>query len=188
MQGLALVDFDNFRMDRDGTKSSLEKDAFQLIDEIPRVFLKAFPTAREVDVRLYGGWTNEQGRRDRDARWLFELLPSLRGRRHGVVVRPALATSMIQFPKVTLRGTVRGSSKQRRQKMVDGMIGSDAMFVADGGSVPLSIASDDDDLLPAALSVHVRSKRGFAWMRRRAVGSGLNDAALLRQGLRIYRV
>lgn len=188
MQGLALVDFDNFRIDRDGTRNSLEKDAFELLDEIPRVFLEAFPAASEVDIRLYGGWTNEQGHRDRDALWLVELLPSLRGRRHGVVVRPALATTMIQFPNVTLRGTVRGSSKQRRQKMVDGMIGSDAIFVAEGGSVPLSIASDDDDLVPAALSVYAKSKRGFAWMRRREVGSGLNDDALLRQGLRIYKV
>lgn len=188
MQGLALVDFDNFRMDRDGTRGALEKDAFELLDEIPRVFLQAFPGASEIDVRLYGGWTNERGQRARDARWLFELLPDLRGRRHGVVVRPALAVSMIQFPGMTLRGTVRGSARNFRQKMVDGMIGSDALFVAEGGAVPIGIASDDDDLVPAAVSVSAKSKEGFAWMRRREVGSGLNDDALLRQGLRIYKV
>lgn len=188
MQGLALVDFDNFRTDRDGTRSSLEKDASELVDEIPRAFLQAFPTASEIDIRLYGGWTTEIGQRARDAQWLVELLPYLRGRHHGVVVRPTLARSMIQFPNVILRGTVRGPVKGTRQKMVDGLIGCDAMFVAEEGSIPISIASDDDDIVPAAMSIHAKCQDGFAWMRRREIGSALNDVILLRRGLRIYRV
>lgn len=114
MQGLALVDFDNFRLDRDGTRSALEKNASERLDEIPRVFLEAFPSAREIDVRLYGGWTDAEGRRARDAQWRVEPLPNLRGRRQGVVVRPTLAVSMIQFPGMTLRGTVRGSARNLR--------------------------------------------------------------------------
>ena len=188
MQGLALVDFDNFRTDRDGTKSSLEKDASELVDEIPHAFLQVFPTAREIDIRLYGGWTNEAGQSARDAQWLIELLPNLRGRRHGVVVRPTLAKSMIQFPDVILHGTVRGSAKKLRQKMVDGMIGCDAMFVAERGIIPVGIASDDDDIVPAAMSVHAKFQDGFAWMRRREIGSALNDVILLKKGLRIYKV
>lgn len=188
MLGLILVDFDNLRSGRDKSRGALERDASALLDEIPRVFLEAFPAALEMDVRLYGGWTDELGQRARDARWLTALLPSLRGRRGGIIVRPALATSMIQFQNITLRGTVRGVGRKRRQKMVDGMIGSDAMFVRANAAVPIGIASDDDDMVPSALSVSAQSPQAFAWMRRREVGAALNDDALLRQGLRIYRM
>ena len=99
MQGLALVDWYNFRRRDQNTKTDLELITQTLVDRVSDAFATLFPDARELDVRLYGGWTDELGWPSRHASWLHELLPYLRGRRNGLIVRPTLATSMIQFPR-----------------------------------------------------------------------------------------
>ena len=186
VQGLALIDYDNFRRHGRRSKTDSELDAQTLVDSVARVFATAFPDARELDVRLYGGWTDSTGLPSRDASWLHELLPDLRGRRHGLIVRPALATTMIQFPGFLLRGTVRGQERNRRQKMVDGMMGCDALYMAAQGRTYVSVVTNDDDLLPATLSAHATNTDMLAWMRARGVGSAMNDASLLNEGLRIH--
>ena len=186
VQGLALIDFDNFRNRYSKSKSDLEFDAQMLVDDVARTFTTVFPTARELDVRLYGGWTDSTGFPSRDASWLHQLLSDLRGRRHGLIVRPALATTMIQFPELLLRGTVRGQGQNQRQKMIDGMIGCDALYMAAHGLTYVCIVTDDDDLLPATLSAHDKNADMLAWMRLRGVGSAVNDQGLLNEGLRIH--
>ncbi len=133
MQGLALIDLDNFRERNKKSKADLEFDTKSLIDEVVRAFAIVFPVVRELDVRLYGGWKDKRGSPTQEASWLYELLPSFRGRRNGVIVRPALATTIIQFPKFLLRGTLRGQGGNKRQKMVDGMLGCDALYIATQG-------------------------------------------------------
>ena len=188
MQGLALIDCDNLRRRDKKSKADLELDARELVDDVTRAFVTVFPDARELDVRLYGGWTDLVGLPSRDASWLHELLPELRGRRHGLLVRPALATTMIRFPQFFLRGTVRGRGRSQRQKMIDGMIGCDALHVATYGRTYVGIVTDDDDLLPAALSAHGTNPGMLVWMRARAVGSAVNDPGLLIEGLRIHQL
>ena len=186
MQGLALIDLDNFRERDKKSKADLEFDTETLVDDVARTFATVFPAARELDVRLYGGWTDEIGSPSRDASWLYGLLPDLRGRRHGLIVRPTLATTMIQFPEFLLRGTVRVQARRQRQKMIDGMIGCDALYIAaTNGRTYISIVTDDDDLLPATLSAHRANADMLAWMRTRTVGSAINDAGLLNEGLKI---
>ena len=72
-----------------------------------------------------------------------------------------------------------------RQKMVDGMIGCDAIHMVMDGLTYVSIVTDDDDLVPATLFAQGMNSTVLAWMRARQVGSAMNDRALLDQGLQI---
>ena len=188
MQGLALIDYDNFRSRDRKSKVDMELDADVIVDRAVRSFAQVFPDTRELDVRLYGGWTNEAGLPSRDASWMYELLPNLRRRRHGLIVRPTLATTMIRFPELLLKGTLRGHGRNQRQKMIDGMIGCDAIHMAREGLTRLSIVTDDDDLLPAVLSAYDSNTDVLVWIRARDVGSGMNDNALMNRGLRIHKL
>ena len=185
VQGLALVDYDNLCPDN---RSELEAETSTaaLLESLARTSQAAFPGLGELDVRLYGGWLDEQGIPSPSARWLLAVLPSLRGRRQGLIVRPTLAMTMLQFPDIALRGTVRLQVKRRRQKMVDGMLGCDAVFAVGLAESKVGIVSDDDDLLPAALSAHAANPAGAAWIRNRAAGAGLNDRAMRARGVRIH--
>ena len=187
MQGLALVDYDNL-CPRNRSELEAEIRTSALLDSLARASQAAFPGLRELDVRLYGGWLDERGVPSPAARWLLPLLPVLRGRRRGLIVRPTLAMTMLQFPDVELRGTVRLQAKPRRQKMVDAMLGCDAVFAATLGRSRVGIVSDDDDLLPAVLSAHATDPAGTAWMRSRAAGAGLNDRTLGDRGVRIHHL
>ena len=186
--GLALVDYDNLRWRQKQSKASLELDARTLVDDVAYAFAVMFPATRELDIRLYGGWTDSTGFPSRVASWFYELLPNLRGRRCGLIVRPALATTMIQFPEFFLRGTVRGGEGRQRQKMIDGMMGCDALHVATLERTYIGVVTDDDDLLPATLSAHAKKAGMLAWLRVRNIGSAINDSNLLTYGLRIHRL
>lgn len=194
MHGIAFVDYDNVR-DRGGTESRqpLRADhelwATDLVSAVALAFRRTLPNLVELDLRLYGGWVSENARWSPSGEWLLPLVASLRGRRHGILVRPVLAAKMAQFPLVNLRGTMRLKSRQPRQKMVDGMLGFDALHFARNAAPPLGmlgIVSDDDDMIPALLTVQDASLAPTIWLRRRAVGSGLNDSALQRHGVSIH--
>ncbi len=159
-----------------------------MVDSVARAFVALFPDAGELDLRLYGGWTESGGLPSRDATWLNYILGDLRGRRYGMIVRPALATTMIEFPSFLLRGTVRGQGRSLRQKMVDGMMGCDTLYMASHRETYIGVVTDDDDLLPATISAYSVNPRSIAWIRSREVGSGINDPDLLTEGLRIYRL
>ena len=193
MHGIALVDYDNVR-DRDRPERSQpvradhELWATDLVSDIALALRRALPDLVELDLRFYGGWIAENGRWSPSAEWLLPLVASLRGRRHGILVRPVLAATMARFPLVNLRGTIRLQSRKRRQKMVDGMLGFDALHFARNAAPPLGmlgIVSDDDDMIPALLTVHDANSAPTVWLRKRAVGSGLNDSALQRHGVSI---
>ena len=196
MQGLALVDWYNFRRRDQNSKADLELVTMTIAEQVSRAFAALFPAAHELDLRLYGGWINEQGWPSRHASWLQELLPALRGRCNGLIVRPALATSMIQFPEFHPRGTVRRRLRPRtrngaaryEQKMVDGMLACDALYAAAQAQTCVGIVTDDDDLLPSALSARASHPQAVVWMRTKEVGSAMNDAGLLSEGLIIHRL
>ena len=184
-QGLALVDYDNLRGFRRKSRADLEQHAADLVATLAREFHSLFPELRELDVRFYGGWTDEYGLPSRDAHWFLQTLPILRGRRGGLIVRPSLATAMIQFPDLILRGTVRSQSSRPRQKMVDGMLGCDAVFASIAGPTPIGVVTGDDDLLPATLSAHAANPDLTVWMRPQLTRRGLNDRGLAEHRLRI---
>ena len=166
----------------------VERRTDDLVDAITRVFRGAFPDLRELDVRLYGGWMDERGVPSPAAFLLLQVVPALRGRRHGVIVRPSLATAMVRFPDFRLRGTVRLRTKPKRQKMVDGMLGCDAIFVAADRLTRIGVVTDDDDLVPALLAAHAANGSWTTWVRFRRSREGLNDRRLADRGLRIHRI
>lgn len=129
---------------------------------------------------------DERGSFSPDALGLLTVLPELRGRNRGVIVRPSLALTMTQFPDLVLRGTVRLLSGRTRQKMVDGMLGCDAVCAVREGWASVGVVTDDADLIPALLTAHAVNDRLTAWIRRQRFGAGLNDAALSDRGLRIH--
>ena len=192
--GLALIDYDNLRGFRRKSQADFELHAADLVDMVIRAFRSGFPDIWELDVRFYGGWTDEFGLPSRDHLWFLQTLPRLRGRRHGLIVRPALATAMLQFPELILRGTVRfeapqpGRKQRPRQKMVDGMLGCDAVFAAAAGLARVGVVTGDDDLIPATLSAHAANSRLTVWMRPQKAGAGTNDRNLMERGLHIRRI
>ena len=148
-----------------------------IAEQVSRAFAALFPAADELDLRLYGGWINEQGWPSRHASWLHELLPALRGRRNGLIVRPALATSMIQFPEFHPRGTVRRRLRPRtrngaaryEQKMVDGMLACDALYAAAQAQTCVGIVTDDDDRYPAPFRhAPATRKQWYGCVRKRS--------------------
>ena len=183
MEGLALIDFDNFRSRRRRTATDIADRAQRVLNAVSRAFLSVFPETTELDARFYGGWIDVGGSLTQDAIRLQNILASCRGRRHGLIVRPTLATTIIQVPDFPLRGTVRGQGNQLYQKMVDTMIGCDAIHVAHHGGINIGIVTTDDDLLPAALSAHTERHGMLVWIRSRPVGSACNDTELRSRGL-----
>lgn len=188
MNALALVDYDNLRGFRRKSAVDVEHHAGELIDLLVRAFRAGFPRLRELDVRFYGGWTDESGLPSRDALWLLQALPPLRGRREGLIVRPALATAMLQFPRFILRGTVRLQYRRKRQKMVDAMLGCDAVYAAASGLTGIGVVTGDDDLLPATLSAHAVNPGATVWIRPESAGLRLNDHELAARRLPIHRL
>lgn len=188
-RGLALVDYDNVRL-ASRLRDDHELFVRQFVDRLPRAFRVAFPGVRELDIRLYGGWVDELGHFGEYALRLLPILPRLRGRRDGVIVRPSLATTLVRFPDVVLQGTVRNAAKPKRtgQKMVDGMIGFDAVYALGDNAIRVGVVTDDDDIVPAALAANAIDRSMFAWLRRRAPSSGLNDHRLHSRGMRIHRI
>ena len=191
-QGLALVDYDNLcRYDKNPTTADVELRTLELIDLLASAFRAAFSRLTELDIRFYGGWIDKRGLHSPAAVRLLGVLPGLRGRRSGLIVRPSLATTMVRFPRMVLKGTVRLRTPRRRrprweQKMVDGMLGFDALSAAEEGATRVGIVTDDDDLVPAVLSAHAARAESIVWMRRRPTGSGLNDRNTTEQGVRIH--
>ena len=186
-RGLALVDYDNMRLDSP-RRDDHELFVRQLVDRLPCAFRVAFPDVRELDIRLYGGWVDELGHFGPYALRLLPILPRFRGRRDGVIVRPSLATALARFPDFVLRGTVRGAAGRTRQKMVDGMMGFDAVFALGDNAASVGVITDDDDVIPAALAANAIDRSMFAWLRRRTPSSGPNDRGLHGRGMRIHRI
>ena len=183
--GLALVDFHNF-MQREDSASAVVSAAEDAVESVAAAFADSGNVA-EVDIRLYGGWLDEAGHTSPNAATLLSALPQLRGRRKGMVVRPELATAMMVDPALRLHGTVRLRTRRRREKMVDQMIGCDAMFLAGsiGDRTEVVVFSSDDDLIPPMLMAHKTNPGRTRWVRRRSTLPRPNDQQLKRLGLHI---
>ena len=189
MPGLALVDYDNLSPPPKPGRDTPRPGVGRVVEAVVIGFRRAFRDLRDLDIRLYGGWIDERGRHTRAAAGLNAELPLLRSIIRGVSVRPVIATRILQVPDLVLRGTVRLRARPVRQKMVDGMLGCDALFAASSGMKRVGVVTDDEDLVPALLAAQVGSPtRGPVWMRRRATGTAPNDDLLTGRGVRIVRI
>jgi hypothetical protein len=185
-----LVDYDNVRLIRD--ERTAGDVANNLADVVPASVAEAkrtFGDTKEIVFRLYGGWIDEKGLHSHKAQWLTTALAWYRGRMSGVIVKPSLVTALACRTMDTLLGTVRNSRAGYQQKMVDTMMVVDAIHYARDEAVPTLLFSDDEDLLPAALAVSAMAPGvPFHWLRRRKVGSALNDGLLKRAKVTIGSV
>lgn len=184
MPGLALVDHDNLRPPGTHTGGDPLAETVFLVESVVSGFRAVFAEVREVEVRFYGGWTDEEGRDSPAAKDLAAILPFLGGRVRGVTVRTAMAQALLTFPDLLLRGTVRLRTRPPRQKMVDGMIGCDALSAV-RSTRRVGVVSDDEDLVPALLAARAFPEGSACWLRTRHFGAGLNDVSLRERGVPI---
>lgn len=187
MPGLALVDYANLSSPR-AQPPDQDASAERLLEAIVGGFRRLFGEVDPLEVRYYGGWTDEEGLPGPAAAEAAAVLAALPDEIAGVRVRPKMATAMLPFPEAVLQGTVRLGVRPPRQKMVDGMLGGDAVFAAWSGVERVCVVTDDEDLVPAMLTARAVSPNRPFWLRRRVPGSGLNDARLLELGVRIERL
>lgn len=176
---IALVDYDNIGMTLVGRGDTVVAlpDIIHLTVEAVR---RHMPNEKGVEVRLYGGWLDEDGWFSAPAARLLPELRHYRGLRQGIRVVPSLALSIRGAPDCRLAGTVRSAAARPRQKMVDGMLTLDISACAAERRQVL-IVSDDDDLVPAAL-LSARKGGAVHWARLRTRPS-CNDALLERESV-----
>jgi hypothetical protein len=144
---VVLVDYDNVRTKDERTAGDVVLNLGDLIPPIVAEAERSLDQPQELAVRIYGGWVNERAQQSRRAQWLLTALPWYCGRRGRAIVKPSLVTSLACRTSDVLVGTVRGSEAGVRQKMVDAMLGFDALHFAREQSLPVLIVSDDDDLV-----------------------------------------
>lgn len=182
---LILVDFHNTLKQRAFDAGLLELHAVDLFQCIARFLRGQLRRIVDVDVRLYGGWLDEYGHPSRDAHCLLQILPLLPRRMGGLRLRPSLAFELIGRSDLLLRGFLRTKTDKQRQKMVDGMLGCDAIVAADLATDLILIVSDDDDFLPAFITASTFDKSRIALIRARRTHAGLNDALLIAHGMQL---
>lgn len=165
VQSVALVDLFNVTPSV-RTRRDYEDLADLLADLIQRVLVPSHipGVVHEVECRLYGGFTDRNGGSTEQFSQTQRQLSRLSGRRNGVRIVPHIARSLAFYPGANLRGTY----KNQGQKMVDGMLSHDAYYFAKMQFYDyISIISDDDDFVPAALAIAVDTDIPVRWLRRR---------------------
>lgn len=180
---VALVDYDNVKVLPDNTKGNVVENLSELVPRLVAAARAMNAAVAELTVRLYGGWRDERGQYSRNAEWTLAALSWYRGRHTGVIVKPSLAMSIAAVSHIPITGTLRGWPKDPRQKMVDCMIAVDALEFARQPLFSVLLASDDDDLVPAALAAAATRARSLVWLRKRREGQGVNDRLLTRAGV-----
>ncbi len=177
-----LVDYDNVCrtvMPERGPKDvALNLD--ELVNAIAFQVPSVVPDVEELQIRLYGGWIDRSGRLTARARWLESELPAFRRRVNRLRVRPSVALALALLPDRELVATYRSDTAEG-QKMVDGMITVDAVYLAVHEEQTVLIVSDDDDFVPALIGAHCLASRRakMVLMRRnKARGTAPNDGLL----------
>lgn len=191
-----LVDFHNVLRDGRSPRGSI---GVQLVlasiytGAVARI-RAAHPRCTEVQVYLYGGWNAANSRATALAQDLLAETgrPTIVSR---VRIKPNLARGLLRCPATDLVGTYRivpsGDSGRRsavgQQKMVDCMLALDAAYLASTfPAEPVVIWSDDDDLVPAALTVAAIQGSCELW-RRRPHGAGMNDRIASKHNVHIVQ-
>ena len=139
----------------------------------------------DVRVRFYDGWRDVGGNPTRRARLLLELLPQLRGLRHGVRLHPSIAEAPLDATWSPLRGTFRTVPFPPHQKMVDVLIAIDLVRLSATSSGPILLLSDDDDYVPALLVASSRTSACITAVRSRPLGRAANDHFLSAAGVSV---
>jgi hypothetical protein len=181
----ALVDYDNAReIRREITASDVQANLDRIASRVAE-HAKTYAGALEVRMRLYGGWTDLEGRYTRQAERVMAAVESVRGTRGRVRVMPEVATTLAAAPAYELKGLHRVRDGIPVQKMVDTVLCIDAVHLGRFGAV--AIVSDDDDIMIGALAAGVAGGTVHL-LRERSEGRGLNDSTCRALGVRIFKI
>lgn len=177
------MDYDNVQ--QLSPEKRIEDVAFninRIADLVAMARLECFPECHEVVMRLYGGWIDMRGQLTYRADWLYRVLHTVRGRRHGARITPEVALSLLCHPDQKLIGTYRSGT----QKMVDTMLCADIVYASRETACPIGILSDDDDMVPGLVFAST-IRRGALCSRKRDSGAGVNDIAVAGLGVVLRR-
>jgi hypothetical protein len=181
MQLYALVDYDNVKpVRKERGKEDVEFNLDAIATLAARIRRRTYPECSDVVIRLYGGWVDIAGSYTAVGAWLYQSISTMRGRREGARILPEIALNVIQHGLPQLIGTYRGGG----QKMVDTLIVADASIIVFKYSCPIIFMSDDEEMLPGAISSAINGRK-TAISRNNHSGAGVNDALLAKLGVHL---
>jgi len=184
---IVLVDYDNIRPIAEQATNDAADNLIRIREWIADALTQIPVKVNEVSLRIYGGWTDEQGTLTRKGNWVLASLSNVRGLLNGVRYLPYLPIS-IAAKQLRLKGLYRTNRSLPEQKMVDTLMAVDALHFCEGEPVVLAIATDDDDLVPVLLAASMKHCKACCLLRFRRKGEALNDEALDDQGVRVIKL
>lgn len=171
---VALLDYDNLVRSPERSPADVEYNLIALSEILVGEAKAVSPTVSELQLRVYGGWIDEQSGYSTRGQSMLAALPVVRTRKKGVRILPILVTTLVGDNPRVLKGSIRNTTPPR-QKMVDVMLGVDAVAFAIEGERSILFATDDDDLVPAVLACRLRTRRPISVVRLRDAGTACND-------------
>lgn len=182
MESLVLLDYDNAKLKkRENNRTDVEENLISITNAVVSVCQTSVPEVGEIRLRIYGGWITQLGQYSTRALWILASLGSIRGRTNGIRVFPELAVSLDMHFGERLIGLWRTDRTPSQQKMVDGLIIVDSLNASSHRKI--IIVSDDDDFVPAVISIAASGVGPSFLIRRRYYGDGCNDSACKRAGV-----
>lgn len=175
---LLLVDYNNMCPRPESSLSDAEINMETILGKTLDA-LRPYLSARSIfDVRLYGGWTDEDGLYTRSALFLLSVLYRYRRRMNGHLILPALVETGFCMPGSRLTGFMRCRVKRTRQKMVDTLLTVDLVCPKIDPETCIVVLSGDDDFVPGLLSSRSVNNCPVILIRQKAAYSRPNDHVL----------
>lgn len=153
---VALVDYDNVKREFEDKISDVSINLSIMIPNLTHKIGSMVPEVEEIRFRLYGGWSYRDGQSTIQCAWLLSEISKF-SRRYGKIrANCSLARELIARSDLELVGTYR----DKGQKMVDGMLTSDLIYLSNKRDSSVVVVSDDDDFVPGVItSSCARSKK-----------------------------
>lgn len=119
----------------------------------------------DIDCRLYGGFTSIRGTPTEQYSRTLKKIRLLRTLEDRVRIKPHIAKALALVPQAMLIGTYKNGG----QKMVDQMLALDACHFAESAVYDrVCIIANDDDYVPAVLTMSRKYQCPISWLRKRA--------------------
>lgn len=138
----------------------------------------------DIDCRLYGGFTNIRGASTEQYSRTLKKIRFLRTLENRVRIRPYIIKALALVPQAMLIGTYKNGG----QKMVDQMLALDACHFAESGTYDqICIIANDDDYVPAILTMSKKYQCPVNWLRKRSTAEndrwfGGTNVSMLQDG------
>lgn len=181
MQAFALVDYDNVKpIQKERADADVQANIMRIAQHAAIVARANYPEAKNLEIRLYGGWTDKKCASTAACTWMERVLHTIRTRINGVRVTPWIAVSNYEETDSRLVGLYRDGG----QKMVDTLIVADLITLTSRFRCPVLVLSEDDDMIPGLVASRY-AKRDVTLIRNRRIGDGMNDHVISSLGVQI---